>query len=77
MDLSYVDRLAFASAMIEVIALLVRIFLAASLVVSVLASFVGCAVCTLNGLVVLLYSRGVTCKEEARLDTSLYKNTQF
>lgn len=55
-DLSYVDWLAFTSPVVEVFTLLVRIILTAPLVVSGFTSFMWCAVCTLNGLVVLLYS---------------------
>lgn len=69
MDLSYVDWLAFTSPMIKVFTLLVRIglVLAVPLVVSVFTRFIGCAICTLDGLVVLLYSRRMACKEEPKL----------
>lgn len=74
MDLSYVDWLAFASPVVEVFTLLVRVSLAEALVVSVFTSFMRCAVCTLDGLVVLLYSRCVACKEEPKNET-IYLNT--
>lgn len=65
-DVCYVDRLAFIRAMIGVQALLVGILLATPLAVPVLTSLIGCAVRALDGLVVLLYSRCVACKEEAK-----------
>lgn len=72
MDLSYVDWLAFISPMVEVFTLLVRIILAAPLVVSVFTYFMGCAVCALDGLVVLLYSCCMACKEEPKNETDLF-----
>lgn len=73
-DLSYVDWLAFTSPMIKVFTLLVRIVMAVPLVVSVFTCFIGCAICTLDGLVVLLYSRRMACKEEPKL-LHVYLNT--
>lgn len=71
-DLSNVDGLAFTS--VEVFTLLVRIILAAPLVVSVFTSFMRRAVRTLNGLVVLLYSCCMACKEEPDMK-QVYLNT--
>lgn len=69
-DLGYVHRLTFTPAVVEVFTLLVQIFLAAPLVVSVFAAFMGYAVCTLDGLKVLLHFSWVACKEEPE-DNSL------
>lgn len=66
-DLSHVDRLALISPVVKVFTLLIRIVLAAPLVVSVFTSFIWCAVCALDGLVVLLYSRSMAWKEEPKL----------
>lgn len=77
MDLSYIDWLAFTSPMVQVFTLLVRIILAAPLVVSVFISFMRCAVCTLDGLIVLLYSRCMACKEEPKNETGLFKHNIF
>lgn len=60
--------------MLEVFTLLVRIILAAPLVISVVVPFMGCAVCTLDGLVVLLYSRCMACKEEPENERGLFKH---
>lgn len=71
-DLGYINRLAFIPPLVEVLKLLVRILLATPLVVPVLRCFVWCAVCTLDGLVVLLYSRCMAYKKRnQRVNTSI------
>lgn len=72
-DLSYVDLLAFTSPMVGVFTLLVGEFLAVPLVVSVFISLMGSAVCALDGLVVLLYSCCMACKEEPKMKIGLFK----
>lgn len=77
MNLSYIDWLAFTSPMIKIFTLLVRKVLAAPLFVSVFTCFIGRAVCALDGLVVLLYSCCMACKQKQKLILNVYLNTTY